>query len=172
MQRPWHHTTLPCARSRGLGAWPAQEELAVKPSPRPQGWSQRKGDLASIIWLFLLPNWDMFMTRNHWGSWEKLGVGLDGRWVWGRMGTCTWMAKSLCYSSETITTLLISYTPIYSWRKSGQKRHELRVFSRKGLLLPAAAAAVAKSRQLCPTLCDPTDGSPPGSSVHANVQRG
>ena len=26
-----------------------------------------------------------------------------------------------------------------------------------------AAAAAAKSHQLCPTLCDPTDGSPPGS---------
>ena len=28
-----------------------------------------------------------------------------------------------------------------------------------------AAAAAAKSLQLCPTLCDPTDSSPPGSSV-------
>ena len=27
----------------------------------------------------------------------------------------------------------------------------------------AAAAAVAKSLQSCPTLCDPIDGSPPGS---------
>ena len=26
-----------------------------------------------------------------------------------------------------------------------------------------AAAAAAKSHQSCPTLCDPTDGSPPGS---------
>ena len=26
-------------------------------------------------------------------------------------------------------------------------------------------AAAAKSRQSCPTLCDPTDGSPPGSPV-------
>ena len=26
------------------------------------------------------------------------------------------------------------------------------------------AAAAAKSRQSCPTLCDPIDGSPPGSS--------
>ena len=26
-----------------------------------------------------------------------------------------------------------------------------------------AAAAAAKSLQFCPTLCDPTDGSPPGS---------
>ena len=30
--------------------------------------------------------------------------------------------------------------------------------------VPAAAAA-AKSLQSCPTLCDPIDGSPPGSSV-------
>ena len=29
----------------------------------------------------------------------------------------------------------------------------------------AAAAAAAKSLQSCPTLCDPIDGSPPGSSV-------
>ena len=28
----------------------------------------------------------------------------------------------------------------------------------------AAAAAAAKSLQLCPTLCDPIDGSPPGST--------
>ena len=28
----------------------------------------------------------------------------------------------------------------------------------------AAAAAAAKSRQSCPTLCDPIDGSPPGSA--------
>ena len=29
----------------------------------------------------------------------------------------------------------------------------------------SAAAAAAKSLQSCPTLCDPVDGSPPGSSV-------
>ena len=29
----------------------------------------------------------------------------------------------------------------------------------------AAAAAAAKSLQSCPTLCDPTDGSSPGSPV-------
>ena len=31
--------------------------------------------------------------------------------------------------------------------------------------LVAAAAAAAKSLQSCPTLCNPTDGSPPGSPV-------
>jgi len=36
------------------------------------------------------------------------------------------------------------------------------------LLTPMAAAA--KSLQLCPTLCDPIDGSPPGSPVPGILQ--
>ena len=32
-------------------------------------------------------------------------------------------------------------------------------------MLNVAAAAAAKSLQSCPTLCDPIDGSPPGSPV-------
>ena len=32
------------------------------------------------------------------------------------------------------------------------------------------AAAAAKSLQSCPTLCDPTDGSPPGSTVPGILQ--
>ena len=36
--------------------------------------------------------------------------------------------------------------------------------------LAAAAAAAAKSLQSCPTLCDPTDGSPPGSPVPGILQ--
>ena len=34
----------------------------------------------------------------------------------------------------------------------------------------AAAAAAAKSLQSCPTLCDPTDGSPPGSAIPGILQ--
>ena len=37
-------------------------------------------------------------------------------------------------------------------------------------LATAAAAAAAKSLQSCPTLCDPIDGSPPGSSVLGILQ--
>ena len=36
--------------------------------------------------------------------------------------------------------------------------------------LITAAAAAAKSLQSCPTLCDPIDGSQPGSSVHGILQ--
>ena len=33
-----------------------------------------------------------------------------------------------------------------------------------------SAAAAAKSLQSCPTLCDPIDGSPPGSAVPGILQ--
>ena len=36
----------------------------------------------------------------------------------------------------------------------------------------AAAAAAAKSLQSCPTLCDPIDGSPPGSPIPGTLQAG
>ena len=36
--------------------------------------------------------------------------------------------------------------------------------------LSGAAAAAAKSLQLCPTLCNPIDGSPPGSPVPGVLQ--
>ena len=40
-----------------------------------------------------------------------------------------------------------------------------------GLPFPSSNAHMhAKSLQLCPTLCDPIDSSPPGSSVHGILQ--
>ena len=36
--------------------------------------------------------------------------------------------------------------------------------------MAAAAAAAAKSLQSCPTLCDPIDGSPPGSPIPGILQ--
>ena len=43
--------------------------------------------------------------------------------------------------------------------------------SRRGCsFCDAAAAAAAKSLQSCPTLCDPIDGSPPGSPVPGILQ--
>ena len=40
----------------------------------------------------------------------------------------------------------------------------------KGVSFMYLAAATAKSLQLCPTLCDPIDGSPPGSPVPGVLQ--
>ena len=41
--------------------------------------------------------------------------------------------------------------------------------TKKGAMRPSAAPA-AKSLQSCPTLCDPIDGSPPGSPVPRILQ--
>ena len=45
---------------------------------------------------------------------------LDGRGVWGRMGTCIRTAECLHCSAEAIATLLISYDPIQN--KKGFKK--------------------------------------------------
>ena len=42
---------------------------------------------------------------------------------------------------------------------------DYEINTQKSLAFLYAAAAAAKSLQSCPTLCDPIDGSPPGSPV-------
>ena len=44
------------------------------------------------------------------------------------------------------------------------------MFAIGNLLDPSVAAAAAKSLQLCPTLHDPIDSSPPGSPVSGILQ--
>ena len=56
--------------------------------------------------------------------------------------------------------LLITWPPF-----TDLKQHYLLI-----TLLACATAAAAKSLQSCPTLCDPIDGSPPGSSLHGILQ--
>ena len=52
------------------------------------------------------------------------------------------------------------------WKKSKKGRW----WEAEGSLFPTAAATAAKSLQSCPTLCDPIDGSPPGSPVPGILQ--
>ena len=50
------------------------------------------------------------------------------------------------------------------------KSEDLIFMTGFNILYDPAAAAAAKSLQLCPTLCDPIDGSPPGSPVPGILQ--
>ena len=76
--------------------------------------------------------------------------------------------------SEVAQLCPILATP---WQESRQAPLSMG-FSRqehwRGLLFQspkrAVAAAAAKSLQLCPTLCDPIDGRPPGSPVPGILQ--
>ena len=50
--------------------------------------------------------------------------------------------------------------------------HLLGQFWGSSAFVSGRALCCAKSLQSCPTLCDPTDCSPPGSSVHGILQAG
>ena len=53
----------------------------------------------------------------------------------------------------------------------GARNVQDKVYEMKSISSPAAAAAAAaKSLQSCLTLCDPTDGSPPGSLIPGILQ--
>ena len=60
------------------------------------------------------------------------------------------------------------------WRRGGgYKNRERRGAQERApdrTVKPGTAAAAAKSLQSCPTLCDPIDGSPPGSAVPGILQ--
>ena len=62
----------------------------------------------------------------------------------------------------------ITFTESWLRAASGQRLCLLCVFEHMKSIHSAAAAA--KSFQLCPTLCDPIDSSPPGSSVPRILQ--
>ena len=67
----------------------------------------------------------------------------------------------------------MSWGTLNYWRKK-QNQHQTILLSHKFLptiiYSPAAAAAATKSLQLCLTLCDPIDGSQPGSPVPGILQ--
>ena len=46
----------------------------------------------------------------------------------------------------------------------------LSIWSLEYVAVTRAATATAKSLQSCPTLCDPVDGSPPGSPIPGILQ--
>ena len=70
----------------------------------------------------------------------------------------------------------ISQAKQYEWSVTAQTGAQHVLSSRKCKLkllcdiTTCPAAAAAKSLQSCPTLCDPTDGSPPGSPIPGILQ--
>ena len=71
-------------------------------------------------------------------------------------------------------TVIQVYAPTSNAEEVEQFYEDLQDFleltSRKDVLFIIGAAAAAKSLQSCPTLCDPIDGSPPGSPVPGILQ--
>ena len=65
-------------------------------------------DMYTPLYLKWITNKDLLYSQ---GDLLMLYGGLDGRKDWRRMDTCICMAEPFCCSQETITALLIGYTP-------------------------------------------------------------
>ena len=75
----------------------------------------------------------------------------------------------LCSSLVTMATLP-DYPENCLNKKLNQDTEKLRDLTKAARCLGGAAATAAKSLQSCLTLCDPIDGSPPGSPVPGILQ--
>ena len=78
---------------------------------------------------------------------------------------------SICFQGKSFNITVIQvYTPTRNAEEAeveqiyGDPQGLLELTPQKDILFIIGAAA-AKSLQSCPTLCDPIDGSPPGSPV-------
>ena len=97
---------------------------------------------------------------------------LQGRLFWAPLLTSggllatldiPWLAEALLQllylSPHDILTMFLSLSKLSLYIKSSWIR-----------MYPNAAAAAAKLLQSCPTVCDPIDGSPPGSPIPGILQ--
>ena len=122
------------------------------------------GDFRKVMYTLLCLEW--ITKRNlllqHMELCSVLCVRLDGRGVWGRMDTCICMAESLHCLPETITTLLISYTPIQN-ALGVKKKKRISLFVK---ICGYNMCAHDRLLQSCVTLCNLMYCSPPGSFGH------
>ena len=77
------------------------------------------------------------------------------------------IGKGVCQGSILLPCLFNLYAE-YIMRNAGLE--ESTLYYESTLIIPCKATAAAKSLQSCPTLCDPTNGSQPGSSVAGTLQ--
>ena len=115
---------------------------------------------------------------NHWlGRASGQGVFISARlWATGWQKEClihvfigvVWIShRPLWQHYHIVQQLLACHILPFDCRSL---RNILKYSARFILRVSAAAAAAAKSLQLCPTLCDPIDSSPPGSLIPGSLQ--
>ena len=77
-------------------------------------------DAYTLLYLKWITSRDLLYSNRELCS--MLWSSLDRRGVWGRKDTFTCMAEFLCSPPETITTLLIGYTPTQKKNKFRKKK--------------------------------------------------
>ena len=116
-----------------------------------------------------LGSWVLFsLHRGHWGprgvakilSWESL----VSEWLQNANSGPITTSQESC---ESVVLPLSREQGWAFWKSKTGGRWETTVLKNEQ---PRASESGSVSPQSCPTLCDPTDCSPPGSSVHGLLQ--
>ena len=102
---------------------------------------------------------------------------LEGWWKCSATRQTQWLFNTMSIpntnESPIVKWLILHYVNFTSIKtkenKSLQQAHNLRVLHKK-TLVRIHLCVCAKLLQSCPTLCDPVDCNPPGSSVHGILQ--
>ena len=81
-----------------------------------------------------------------------------------------WIHKHAWLGSFSVFPKLSQHANCYSLIQNKKLKRKKKSHTEKQPNTETAAAAAAKSLQSCPTLCDPIDGSPPGSPVPGILQ--
>ena len=104
----------------------------------PNLWMGFSGQTFSRLALSLRLGCNIRIRKKHSCSMSHSSPG--GRGIWGRMDTCICMAEPLLFSPETITTLLIGYTPKQNKKFKIKKK---RITVRKHVLDAQSLANIA-----------------------------
>ena len=149
--RPRRHRFDPC-----VGKDPFEKEIAAHSSifAWKSPWTEVLGRLQSMGWEKVRHNW----TRTHtWGEYSfRLNIAMAGV----SQRHCRWRLLADCVPYSWMALVFLKEEP-------GNTSLWLHL---KTTCLIAAAAAAAESLQSSLTLCEPIDGSPPGSSVPGILQ--
>ena len=105
--------------------------------------------------------WELVMDRE---AWRARAMGLQS---WTQLSDWTELTEWEWHFISTVSPLL-SFQ--FNHKKSNRQIPIRDIVQNNWPVCLKTAAAAAKSLQLCPTLCDPRDGSPPGSPVPGILQ--
>ena len=101
-------------------------------------------------------------------KWQSIPVFLPGKFLgqWSLVGYSPWGHKE----SDTTDTHAYFLQIYFKVGVNGRKQMLDIDGNNKGSFISLSAAAAAKSLQSYPTLCDPIEGSPPGTPVPGILQ--
>ena len=108
-----------------------------------------------------------FILGSPWGKlnsgWGVVHFTLESKYCWLLYKKMTWKKRERMESGSSWEATVLVH------ERETMTVFKIWPFKAKMIALNCAAAA-AKSLQSCPTLCDPIDGSPPGSPVPGILQ--